>query len=177
MLAKVSLFALLSFCIVQQPAAQIAHESGNDSGMYQCTPCGNSCDSALYNGVGTCPHCKMSLVKKSTITFKTIEPSSICEYISSHNNVVLLDVRTKDEFEGKADPEFGTLRNAINVPVQELESRINELNKWKKKDIIVYCSHSHRSSVASYLLTQNGFTNITNMSGGMSAMKDNTCKK
>lgn len=119
----------------------------------------------------------MQLVKKASVVFKTIEPSAICDYISAHPEVVLLDVRTREEFEGKADPDFGSLKAAINIPVQELEQRLPEISNLRNKDIIVYCSHSHRSPTASYLLTQHGFTNVTNMAGGMSVMNDNRCKK
>ena len=101
----------------------------------------------------------------------------LCQYMADHPNVVLLDVRTKQEFEGKADPNYGTLKNAINVPVQELEKNISMLAPYKEKEIIVYCSHSHRSPQACYILTQNGFSNVTNMNGGMSVMKDKSCMR
>jgi rhodanese-related sulfurtransferase/DNA-directed RNA polymerase subunit RPC12/RpoP len=149
----------------------------NNNEVYQCIPCGNECDNITYKEPGMCPHCNMQLVKKSTVTFKTILPSEVCDYISTHPGVVLLDVRTKEEFEGKANPDFGTLKNAINIPVQELENRLSEIADLKNKEIIVYCSHSHRSPRASYILTQNGFINVTNMAGGMSVMNDNACKK
>ena len=144
---------------------------------WQCTPCGNGCDKTSYNSAGKCPHCNMPLVRSSTIVFKTIEPSAIYDYINKHPDVVLLDVRTKEEFEGKANPDFGTLKGAINIPVQELESRLSGISNLKNKEIIVYCSHSHRSPQASYVLTQNGFTNVTNMAGGMSVLKDSPCKQ
>jgi len=41
----------------------------------------------------------------------------------------------------------------------------------------VYCSHSHRSPRASYMLSQNGFKNVTNMLGGMSAWKESVKDK
>ena len=91
--------------------------------------------------------------------------------------MILLDVRTKEEFEGKTNPNFGKLRNAINIPVQELESRLASIAEFKDKEIIVFCSHSHRSPRASYILTSNGFTNVINMEGGMSVVKDNSCTK
>ena len=147
------------------------------AGQYQCIPCGNDCDHDSYDKPGTCPHCQMKLVKKSTVTFKNIAPSDICDYINKHPNTVLLDVRTKEEFEGKADPNFGTLKNSINIPVQELENRLSEINNLKKKEIIVFCSHSHRSPQASYMLTQHGFHKVINMSGGMSVLTDKTCLK
>lgn len=91
--------------------------------------------------------------------------------------MVLLDVRTKEEFEGAADPNYGSLKNAINIPIDELENRIKSIDHLKNKEIIVYCSHSHRSPRASYLLNQKGFKKVTNMSGGMSMLKDGDCKK
>ncbi|MEP6596814.1 MAG: rhodanese-like domain-containing protein, partial [Ginsengibacter sp.] len=155
-----------------------AQESNdNNNGQYQCTPCGSDCDNTSYDKQGQCPHCGMALVKKSAVTFITIQPTEICDYIIKHPGVVLLDVRTKEEFEGKANPDFGALKNAINIPVQELENHLADISGLKNKEIIVYCSHSHRSPRASYILTQDGFTNVTNMAGGMSVMKDNSCKK
>ncbi|MEO6735956.1 MAG: rhodanese-like domain-containing protein [Ginsengibacter sp.] len=143
--------------------------------QYQCLPCGQDCDKAEYTEPGKCPHCQMELVKKSNITFKTIQPSEICNYIIEHPGVVLLDVRTKEEFEGKANPNFGTLKNAVNLPIQELESRLSTISSLKEKEIIVYCSHSHRSPQAAYILGKNGFTKIINMAGGMSVMSDSSC--
>ena len=144
---------------------------------YQCIPCGHDCDKETYTEPGKCKHCQMQLVLKSTINFKTIQPSDICKYIKDHPNVILLDVRTKEEFEGRADPDFGTLKNAINLPIQEFDVKLSTINSYKAKEIIVYCSHSHRSPQVSYLLTRHGFTNITNMAGGMSVLTDNSCKK
>jgi rhodanese-related sulfurtransferase len=144
--------------------------------QYQCTPCGAECDNITHDKPGTCSHCSMPLVKKSTVNFREIPAADICTYIEKHPTAVLLDVRTKLEFEGKADPNFGTLKNAINIPIQELESRIGELNKYKNREIVVFCSHSHRSPRASYILTQNGFSKVSNMSGGMSVMTNNECR-
>lgn len=144
---------------------------------YACIPCGYDCDKEQFDKPGTCPHCKMELVLRSEIKFKTITPDKICAYIKSHPATILLDVRTKEEFEGKAEPNFGTLKNAINIPVQELEKRIGELNKYRKSDILVFCSHSHRSPRASFLLGKHGFGKVTNMSGGMSVLNDRSCVK
>lgn len=119
----------------------------------------------------------MRLVKRSTIVFKTIQPRNICNYLSRHQGVILLDVRTKEEFEGKAGTDFGTLKNAINVPIQELEASLTGMDSLKGREIIVYCSHSHRSPQASYILSTNGFVNVTNMAGGMSQVKDAPCVK
>jgi rhodanese-related sulfurtransferase len=150
---------------------------------YVCTPCGSDCDGEVHKGPGTCSHCHMALVKKSTITQKNIEPGDLCAFIAKQGSedVLLLDVRTVAEFEGKDDAKFGRLANAVNIPIQDLDKRMGELNKWKGRPIVVYCSHSHRSPRASYMLSQNGFQNVTNMLGGMStwktSVKDNDCNQ
>ena len=146
-----------------------------ETGKYQCTPCGSECDKEVYTHPGECRHCHMKLVKSSTVNFKNIEPSDLCSYIKGHPEVVLLDVRTKEEFEGTSHPEHGTIKNAINIPIQQLEQRIDELSKFREKEIIVYCSHSKRSPRASQLLVDRGFRNITNLAGGMSVMEDDDC--
>lgn len=107
----------------------------------------------------------------------SIKPSEICAYLKKNPGVILLDVRTKEEFEGEGSPDYGRLKGAINIPVQQLESRLSELSPYREKEIIVYCSHSKRSPRAAYLLLQSGFVKVTNMSGGMSVMTDNACKK
>ena len=154
-----------------------ASQTKSKDEVYQCIPCGYDCDNKTYDKPGECESCHMTLVKKSTVVFKTIEPSMLCAYLSKHPAVILLDVRTEEEFEGKANPDYGTLKNAINIPVQQLEKKLLTIAALKNKEIIVYCSHSHRSPRASYLLTQNGFTNVTNLAGGMSVFKDSSCKK
>ncbi len=168
------LFILLSFLAF---TSSLNKKFVQKKDIYKCIPCGYDCDKASYIKPGTCSSCKMELVKKSNIIFKTISSNAVCNYIKKYPNVVLLDVRTKEEFEGKADPNFGSLKNAINIPIQELESKLSSIQQLKNKEIIVYCSHSHRSPRASYLLTQNGFTKISNMAGGMSIFTDKSCMR
>jgi rhodanese-related sulfurtransferase/DNA-directed RNA polymerase subunit RPC12/RpoP len=141
--------------------------------VYVCLPCGSSCDAITTSSTGNCAHCNMQMVKKSNVVFDTVLPAQLYSHIkkAGTNNVVLLDVRTAEEFNGTAPEKFGRLKNAINIPIQQLQERLNELYAYKQKEIIVYCSHSHRSPQASYLLTQNGFKKVTNMQRGMHIWK------
>lgn len=152
------------------------NSSTKSKNQYSCTPCGYDCDKAAYDVAGNCSACNMPLVKLSGFSFRNISTAEICHYIKKHPETVLLDVRTKAEFEGTANPDFGSLQNAINIPVQELANRMSSISYLKNKEILVYCSHSHRSPQASYLLRKNGFKKVINLSGGMSVMTDNTCK-
>jgi|GEM_PF-280537 len=140
---------------------------------YVCLPCGRDCDTVISKEPGSCADCNMQLVNKSSIVFKNVLPKDLYDHIkqSGKEHVLLLDVRTAEEFNGAAPEKFGRLKNALNIPVQQLEDRISELDAYKNKEIIVYCSHSHRSPAASYLLTQKGFKNVTNLQYGMHLWK------
>ena len=143
--------------------------------VFVCLPCGHECDKIKHSKPGSCEHCQMKLVDEATIKHKSVPPRKVCDFISTKSGIILLDVRTKEEFLGKAEQNFGTLKNAINIPVDELEVRLSELRAYKDKTILVFCSHSHRSPRASYLLTQNGFREVYNMEGGMSVMPKSSC--
>ena len=71
-----------------------------------------------------------------------------------------LDVRTAEEHKIKSIPDTDC------IPVQEIEKRIVELDKYRDKKIIVYCRSGNRSGIASKILNENGFK-AYNMLGGM----------
>ena len=75
-----------------------------------------------------------------------------------------LDVRTTEEHKIKSIPDTDC------IPVQEIEKRIVELDKYRDKKIIVYCRSGNRSGTATKILNENGF-NAYNMIGGMNGWK------
>lgn len=142
---------------------------------YACLPCGSNCDTFTFSKPGICSLCNMQLVDRKTIVHKNIQPYQMCSL--DEKNVLFLDVRTPAEFNGTAEEKFGAIKNAINIPVQDLAARMNELEKYRRKQIVVYCSHSHRSPRASYMLTQKGYKQVINMLGGMSVWKESVKNK
>jgi NADPH-dependent 2,4-dienoyl-CoA reductase/sulfur reductase-like enzyme/rhodanese-related sulfurtransferase len=69
----------------------------------------------------------------------------------------LLDVRTADEFAA------GHLPAAVNIPVDDLRSRLNELPR--DRQIAAYCQVGQRGYIATRILRQAGF-DAANVSGG-----------
>jgi rhodanese-related sulfurtransferase len=67
----------------------------------------------------------------------------------------ILDVRTPQEF------MTGHAKGAINIPLQELESRLDEVKKIAG-DIILCCASGIRSTKAYEFLKQQGFSKISN---------------
>jgi len=78
--------------------------------------------------------------------------------------VLLLDVRTEAEHRDRNIPGTDAL-----IPVQELESRLKELEPHKGKPILVYCRSGNRSLVAAELLKKHGFQDVTDLEGGILA--------
>lgn len=74
----------------------------------------------------------------------------------------ILDVRSPDELAN------GQYPNAINIPVNDLRNRLNELDR--NKAYIISCASGARSYIAERLLKQNSFT-VANLDGGFQLYK------
>jgi len=73
------------------------------------------------------------------------------------NDYILIDVRTNQEFEN------GHIKGSVNIPVDNLRERLNELDK--DKTIVEYCQVGLRGYIADRILSQNGFK-VLNVTGG-----------
>lgn len=65
-------------------------------------------------------------------------------------NAIIVDARTKEEV-----AELGSFKNTINIPLDEIPARMNELPKDKK--IYVHCSTGARADMAYNELVKHGF--------------------
>ena len=71
---------------------------------------------------------------------------------------VLVDVRTPQEYLS------GHLPGAVNIPLQELTGRLNEIPQ--DQPIVVVCATGNRSQTASSLLVRGGYGEVYNLRGG-----------
>jgi len=86
--------------------------------------------------------------------------------METDSSLVILDVRTPQELVGP----LGQIDGVVNIPVQVLSNRIDELNKYKGNDIAVICRSGNRSTLGTKILLENGFK-ATNVLGGMKAYR------
>jgi len=93
-----------------------------------------------------------------------ISTTELVKWMTSKEEIVILDVRNPEELIGK----HGQIEGVINIPVQELEYRIDLLNAYKVKKIAVICRSGNRSKDGTAILIDNGF-NAYNVKGGMKA--------
>lgn len=73
--------------------------------------------------------------------------------------VTLVDVRTKDEY------ELGHIPGAVNVPLDEMRSRMKEIPS--DKPVFLYCGVGLRGYLASNILKENGYKDVRNLIGGI----------
>ena len=55
----------------------------------------------------------------------------------------------------------------VASPLGELPERLDELDDWRKAEIVVYCHHGVRSLQGTSLLQRAGFERVFNLRGGI----------
>lgn len=106
--------------------------------------------------------------------FKTVYWSDLCEALAVHPGHLILDVRSKGEYEDTSSAKtlnIGHVKGAVNIDIREISRRLPEIEGYKNKPVFVYCSHSQRSRRVSKMLSDSGFTNIFNVNGGVSNLR------
>lgn len=81
----------------------------------------------------------------------------------NRNHALVLDVRNEAEYAG------GHIVDAKHIPLDKLAERLNELNKYKDKPILVNCQRGMRSAKACEILRKAEFKQIHNLQGGLDA--------
>ena len=94
--------------------------------------------------------------------FPVVTPDVALKQMQDDPNVVVLDVRSDEEYRS----ETGHLQNAILIPVDQLATRIGELEQYKDQQMLVYCHRGSRSRKAGELLQAKGFR-VQMLDGGI----------
>jgi len=83
--------------------------------------------------------------------------------ILNQQGALLLDVREPAEYSAVHAP------NAKLIPLGQINSRLNELDSYKDKPIVVICRSGRRSAQAVSMLQNAGYTRVSNVKGGILA--------
>jgi len=100
-----------------------------------------------------------------TQKFSVVTPSGAIQ-IMNQDGSLLIDVRETKEISEAAIADYK------HIPLASFSDKVSELEKYKDKDIIVYCRSGHRSASACRTLTNNGFESVYNLKGGIMAWQD-----
>lgn len=95
-----------------------------------------------------------SVVALNQTNSQVIQRETADELINNTKEILIIDVRDRDEY------EKNHIRNAVNIPCEELEQHIEELMPYQDKPIIIYCHRGKRSRLVGDKLEKLGFTKL-----------------
>ena len=94
---------------------------------------------------------------------KSITVTELKSWMDSNEDFQLIDVREPYE------NDICTL-NGVLIPMNNVPAEFGQIDQNKK--VVVHCRSGKRSAQAVMLLEQEGFTNLSNLQGGILAWKD-----
>ncbi|MDP1966208.1 MAG: VTT domain-containing protein [Reyranella sp.] len=115
----------------------------------------------LLAAVAFLPRLVTRLRKGEAMTW--IEPEELHRQIESGRPLTVLDVRGADEFTG----QLGHIPDAVNIPLGELDRRLDELRSTANGEVTVVCRTDKRSAAAQTILRNASFKNVAVLRGGM----------
>ncbi len=96
---------------------------------------------------------------------RSVTPQQLVDMVNREDAVVL-DVRERKEYQA------GHIVDAVNVPYSSLESRLDELKKYRDKPLVVVCKMGQNAGAAGTVLRKNGFENVSRLSGGVAEWRN-----
>lgn len=95
----------------------------------------------------------------SKVSYKKISPDEAKTIMKSNPNVIILDVRTEEEY------AEGHIPNSILLPDFEISQRAASVLPDRSAAILIYCRSGRRSEASVHLLISMGYTNVTDFGG------------
>jgi len=83
--------------------------------------------------------------------------------LDTDKDLLVLDVRTAADFVG----EQGHIEAAVNIPVEDLQQRMDEIGDYLEQPVAIICRTDKKSVKAALLLTEEGFADVHIVRGGM----------
>jgi hydroxyacylglutathione hydrolase len=97
----------------------------------------------------------------AVVTTDRLSPHTAAERIAGSNPPLMIDVRTPTERSAKA------VNGSAHRPLNTLSSGLHDVPR--DRALIVFCAGGYRSSIATSLLQREGFTNVSELAGGIAA--------
>jgi phage shock protein E len=102
------------------------------------------------------------LLQEKNPGITSISSDEAFRLLNTDTAVVFLDVRTLEEWKSSS----GHIKDAVFIPLQDLQNQLEDLRPFRERCIIVYCRSGNRSGKAAKLLSERGF-NAVNLRGGI----------
>lgn len=96
----------------------------------------------------------------------SVMPDALWQQISGGDAPLILDVRSKKEF------DEGHVPGAVHMPFWQVGRRWQTLTSMREKPIVVYCGHGPRAYMAGATLKRRGFAGVAYLAGHMKKWRE-----
>ena len=97
--------------------------------------------------------------KEKETDYKRIEQREAKDIIDSDAEIIILDVRTQDEY------SIGHIKDAVCFPVETIDMSFTEKYPYKDARFLIYCRSGRRSEAAARKLLDMGYTDVLDFGG------------
>ena len=96
-----------------------------------------------------------------------VSQAELMQRIKDNYAHLILDVRSLKEY------KKGHIPGAINMPHDQIDSRLAEIGSHKDKDVVLYCGSGGRVVIAANILRSAGFSKLLHLDGDMNGWRSN----
>lgn len=101
--------------------------------------------------------------------YPEISVDELYERINSGKAPLLIDIRSSEDYNGTGESTYGHIPDAVSIQILELESRLDEFEEYKDKEIVTMCPGGGLSLAAVDILREGGFKDAKSLKGGTNA--------
>jgi rhodanese-related sulfurtransferase len=94
-------------------------------------------------------------------SISSISPAEVLARLDEPGGPVLIDVRSREEY------AEGHIPGAINIPYDRITDRLEDLQQFEERGIVLYCRTGRRAGIAESALLEAGFENLRDLDGHM----------
>jgi rhodanese-related sulfurtransferase len=117
---------------------------------------------------GCAPAPGVSGAPGSTAYVQHLAADQVDTWRGVHYDGLILDVRSTAEWED----DLNHLDNAVQAPVETLESRLQEFDRYRNGTVLVYDRTGANSTRAAQILVTHEFRDVSVIDGGLKAYRD-----
>lgn len=103
--------------------------------------------------------------------YPEIDVDELHEKLNSGDPPLMIDIRPVADYNGTGDSKYGHISNALSIPMLELESRLQELEEYKDREIVTMCPGGGLSLAAVDVMREAGFKKVKSLKGGTGAWR------
>ena len=96
-----------------------------------------------------------------------ITVDELFDRVNSDQPPLLIDIRDAADFNGVGYSKYGHIPDARSIDILALESKLEDLQSFKNKEIVTICPGGGLSLAAVEILTEAGFSDVKSLKGGM----------